>query len=62
VPLTKENVQAAIRYLKENGLERVALSPHDSCDWTLNAFKEAWGSDCDVVTVGQPIEFAGNGH
>lgn len=62
VPLTKDEVQAAIRHLKDHGLERVALSPHDSCDWTLNAFKEAWGSDCDVVTVGQPIEFAGNGH
>jgi 7,8-dihydropterin-6-yl-methyl-4-(beta-D-ribofuranosyl)aminobenzene 5'-phosphate synthase len=56
-PLTKDDVHEVIRYLQDKGLKRVALSPHDSCDWSLSAFKEAWGSDFDVVTVGQRIEF-----
>jgi len=61
VPLAKDDVHSAIRYLQDKGLKRVALSPHDSCDWTLNAFKEAWGADSRIVTVGQPLEFSGNG-
>lgn len=60
-PLNKEDVQRAIHYLQDKGLKRVALSPHDSCDWALGAFQEAWGSDFEVVTVGQPIEFSSNG-
>jgi 7,8-dihydropterin-6-yl-methyl-4-(beta-D-ribofuranosyl)aminobenzene 5'-phosphate synthase len=59
-PLTKDDVHEAIHYLQDKGLKRMALSPHDSCDWTLNAFKEAWGSDFDVVTVGQRIGFSAN--
>lgn len=61
VPLTKDDVHKAIHYLQDKGLKRMALSPHDSCDWSLNAFEEAWGSNFDVVTVGQRIVFSGNG-
>jgi 7,8-dihydropterin-6-yl-methyl-4-(beta-D-ribofuranosyl)aminobenzene 5'-phosphate synthase len=57
-PLTKDDVRATINHLKDKGLKRVALSPHDSCDWALSAFEEAWGSAFEVVTVGQPLEFA----
>lgn len=60
-PLTKDDVHEVIRYLQDKGLKRVALSPHDSCDWTLSAFQETWGPDFDIVTVGQRIEFPGNG-
>jgi 7,8-dihydropterin-6-yl-methyl-4-(beta-D-ribofuranosyl)aminobenzene 5'-phosphate synthase len=60
-PVTKEDVHRAIRYLQDKDLKRVALSPHDSCDWALGAFQEAWGPDFEVVTVGRPIEFSGNG-
>jgi 7,8-dihydropterin-6-yl-methyl-4-(beta-D-ribofuranosyl)aminobenzene 5'-phosphate synthase len=58
--LTKDDVYRAIRYLQDKGLKRIVLSPHDSCDWTLGAFKETWGPDFDVVTVGQRIEFPRN--
>jgi len=58
MPLSKDDVRAAIRYLRDKGLKRAALSPHDSCDWSLHAFEEAWGSDFEVVTVGQQIEFS----
>ena len=60
--MTKDQVQEAIQYLKEKGLKRMALSPHDSCDWALGAFREAWGSDFGVVTVGQEIRLSANGH
>jgi 7,8-dihydropterin-6-yl-methyl-4-(beta-D-ribofuranosyl)aminobenzene 5'-phosphate synthase len=60
-PLTKDDVHEVMRYLQNKGLKRVALSPHDSCDWTLSAFQETWGSDFEVVTVGRRIEFPGNG-
>lgn len=58
--LSRDDVYRAIRYMQEKGLKRIVLSPHDSCDWTLGAFKETWGSDFDVVTVGQRIEFPRN--
>jgi 7,8-dihydropterin-6-yl-methyl-4-(beta-D-ribofuranosyl)aminobenzene 5'-phosphate synthase len=60
-PPSKTDVREAIRFLQDKGLQRMALSPHDSCEWALNAFQDAWGSDFDVVTVGQPIRFSGNG-
>jgi 7,8-dihydropterin-6-yl-methyl-4-(beta-D-ribofuranosyl)aminobenzene 5'-phosphate synthase len=60
--MTKDDVLEWIQYLKEKGLKRMVLSPHDSCEWTLSAFKEAWGSDFGVVTVGQEIRLSGNDH
>jgi 7,8-dihydropterin-6-yl-methyl-4-(beta-D-ribofuranosyl)aminobenzene 5'-phosphate synthase len=60
--MTRDDVLELIQYLKEKGLERMVLSPHDSCDWALSAFEEAWGSDFGVVTVGQEIRLSGNGH
>jgi 7,8-dihydropterin-6-yl-methyl-4-(beta-D-ribofuranosyl)aminobenzene 5'-phosphate synthase len=59
--MTKDDVLEVIQYLKEKGLKRIVLSPHDSCDWALNAFEEAWGSGFGVVTVGQEIRLSGNG-
>lgn len=60
-PMTKDEVLEAIQYLKGKGLKRIALSPHDSCEWSLSAFEEAWGADFHVVTVGLRIEFSSNG-
>jgi 7,8-dihydropterin-6-yl-methyl-4-(beta-D-ribofuranosyl)aminobenzene 5'-phosphate synthase len=58
--MTKDDVLELIQYLKEKGLKQIALSPHDSCDWALNAFEDAWGSDFGVVMVGQEIRLSGN--
>jgi hypothetical protein len=33
----------------------VAISAHDSCDWTLAAFKDAFGDRCREVVVGREI-------
>jgi 7,8-dihydropterin-6-yl-methyl-4-(beta-D-ribofuranosyl)aminobenzene 5'-phosphate synthase len=60
-PLSKDDANEAIHYLQLKELKRMALSPHDSCEWALNAFHDAWGSAFDVVTVGQQIRFSGNG-
>lgn len=59
--MKKDDVLEVIQYLKDKGLKRVALSPHDSCEWSTNAFSEAWGSEFGVVTVGQEIRFSSNG-
>ena len=59
-PPSKDDVLEASRHLREKGLKRIVLSPHDSCDWALDAFHEAWGSAFDVVTVGQQIHFSSN--
>jgi 7,8-dihydropterin-6-yl-methyl-4-(beta-D-ribofuranosyl)aminobenzene 5'-phosphate synthase len=61
-PLTPADTRETIRYLQDKGIKRIALSAHDSCDRTVNAFQEAWGADFDVVTVGQPLTFASNGN
>ena len=55
--LTEDDVAETIDYLRDKGVKRIALSPHDSCDWTVSAFEDAWGPDFQVVTVGQPLEF-----
>ncbi len=58
-PLTTADVEEAIQYLKEKGLAWVALSAHDSCEWTLAAFEDAWGPGFQVATVGQPLKVGG---
>jgi hypothetical protein len=37
----------------------VTLSPHDSCDWTLRAFRRAFGEAYQELIVGQEIVVAG---
>jgi 7,8-dihydropterin-6-yl-methyl-4-(beta-D-ribofuranosyl)aminobenzene 5'-phosphate synthase len=54
--ITKDDVVETIEYLKGRGFIQVALSLHDSCDWTASAFERAWGSDFQVVKVGEPID------
>lgn len=36
----------------------VALSAHDSCDWTLSVFREAFGERCQDIKVGREIVVA----
>jgi hypothetical protein len=35
----------------------VALSPHDSSDWTLKQFRQALGDKYQDLKVGEPIVF-----
>jgi 7,8-dihydropterin-6-yl-methyl-4-(beta-D-ribofuranosyl)aminobenzene 5'-phosphate synthase len=49
------DVADAIAYLKERKPGLVALSAHDSCDWSLGAFREAFGGAYREVRVGREI-------
>jgi len=57
-PLRKSDVEEVLAYLKGKGLQLVGLSAHDSCDWTLAAFRETFGPAYREVRVGQRITVA----
>lgn len=54
-PISKTDVAGSIDYLKKRNLHLVALSPHDSCDWSLDAFRDAFGDAHRDLLVGQEI-------
>lgn len=54
-PINQQDVKEAITYLQRRNPQLVALSPHDSCDWSLSAFKEAFGEAYQELLVGNPI-------
>lgn len=54
-PIDQDDVEAAIAYLTPRSPKLVALSPHDSCDWSLNAFRTAFGEAYQDVLVGKEI-------
>lgn len=53
--ITRGEAKKAAAFLADLDLKLVALSAHDSCDWTLEAFREALGSRYMPVKVGQEI-------
>ncbi|MHB1132713.1 MAG: MBL fold metallo-hydrolase [Chloroflexota bacterium] len=57
-PLGQDDARAAIAALQLRRPRLVALSGHDSCDWTLGAFKEAFGPDYRDVRVGEELVVA----
>lgn len=54
--INQEDVAADIAYLQRHDLKLVALSPHDSCDWGLAAFRKAFGDAYQDLQVGRAIE------
>jgi metal-dependent hydrolase (beta-lactamase superfamily II) len=54
-PITRDEVQQAIAYLQRRNPQLVALSPHDSCDWSIEAFRWAFGETYQDVRVGKEI-------
>ena len=54
-PLSREDVEASIAYLQRRHPQVVALSPHDSCDWSLEAFRQAFGEAYHELLVGSEI-------
>jgi 7,8-dihydropterin-6-yl-methyl-4-(beta-D-ribofuranosyl)aminobenzene 5'-phosphate synthase len=54
--LTEKDVQNGIAAINKAGVSEVGLSPHDSCDWTLAAFRKAFGDTYHEVRVGTPID------
>jgi 7,8-dihydropterin-6-yl-methyl-4-(beta-D-ribofuranosyl)aminobenzene 5'-phosphate synthase len=57
-PITRDEVQQAIAYLQRRHPQLVALSPHDSCDWSIEAFRRAFGGAYQEVKVGEEITVA----
>ena len=54
-PINRQDVEAAIAYLQRRHPQLVALSPHDSCDWSIEAFRSAFGAAYQDVQVGKEI-------
>ena len=54
-PINEDDVNEAIAYLQARQPKLVSLSPHDSCDWSLNAFRQAFGDAYQDLLVGQEI-------
>ena len=54
-PINRQDVEASIRYLQRRHPKVVALSPHDSCDWSLETFHQAFGGAYRAVLVGNEI-------
>ena len=55
-PVNRQDVETAIAYLKRRHPQLVALSAHDSCDWSIEAFRQAFGAAYRDVLVGQEID------
>ena len=56
VSIRETDVQSAISAIKSVSPKIVALSPHDSSDWCIDQFKQAFGDTYVDVKVGQKIE------
>jgi 7,8-dihydropterin-6-yl-methyl-4-(beta-D-ribofuranosyl)aminobenzene 5'-phosphate synthase len=53
--ITRDEAQEAASSLAGLDIGLVALSAHDSCDWSLNLFAEALGDRCRAARVGEEI-------
>jgi 7,8-dihydropterin-6-yl-methyl-4-(beta-D-ribofuranosyl)aminobenzene 5'-phosphate synthase len=56
--ITRTEAREAAAYLDSLGLSFVALSAHDSCDWTLGVFQEILGDRYSTLRVGEEIVIA----
>lgn len=54
-PINEQDVKEAITYLQHRDPQLVALSPHDSCDWSLDAFRQGFREAYRELLVGQEI-------
>ena len=53
--VTRQDVRAAIGFLKSRNPRFVSISAHDSCDWTLAEFRKAFGDRYHELKVGLPL-------
>jgi 7,8-dihydropterin-6-yl-methyl-4-(beta-D-ribofuranosyl)aminobenzene 5'-phosphate synthase len=54
-PIDKQAVSRTIGYLKARGIQYLAPSAHDTCDWSLHAFAEAFGNEYHPLKVGERL-------
>ena len=53
--IRESNVNASIEFIKKVNPQIISLSPHDSSDWTINKFKEAFGEKYVELLAGKEI-------
>ncbi len=56
-PLTEKDIQSNIELLKFHGIKITGVSGHDSCDDSIDAFKNAYKDDYFDIVVGERITF-----
>ncbi len=56
ISIRESDVKSAISAIKKVSPKIIALSPHDSSDWCIDQFKQAFGNTYVDVKVGQKIE------
>jgi len=54
--ITKSDVMMNIDYIRSKHLSLVSLSGHDSCDWSLDAFRKAFSNIYQECAVGHTIK------
>ena len=54
-PVDKLAVNSTVAYLKARGVQYLAPSAHDTCDWSLHAFEGAFGKAYHPVKVGERL-------
>jgi 7,8-dihydropterin-6-yl-methyl-4-(beta-D-ribofuranosyl)aminobenzene 5'-phosphate synthase len=54
-PITKEELHASIQLLQNYAPKIIGLSPHDSCNVSIEAFRQAFGDAFKDIVVGKII-------
>ena len=54
-PATRKDVGDSIAFLQQRHPGLVAISAHDSCDWTIESFRQAFSQAYQDVLVGKEI-------
>jgi 7,8-dihydropterin-6-yl-methyl-4-(beta-D-ribofuranosyl)aminobenzene 5'-phosphate synthase len=54
-PINREDLAAGIACLQRRQLQLVALSPHDSCAWSIGSFRQTFDRGYQDVWVGEEI-------
>jgi 7,8-dihydropterin-6-yl-methyl-4-(beta-D-ribofuranosyl)aminobenzene 5'-phosphate synthase len=54
-PIDEADVRSTVGFLAAKDPRLVGISAHDSCDWTIGAFKDAFGDRYREVVVGREI-------
>lgn len=55
--LDPQDVKNGIDAIRSVSPKKISLSPHDSCDWSLDQFREAFGENYVDLKVGREIRF-----
>jgi 7,8-dihydropterin-6-yl-methyl-4-(beta-D-ribofuranosyl)aminobenzene 5'-phosphate synthase len=54
-PISKKDVHKSVEFLLQRKPKVVSISPHDSCDWSIGTFREAFRETYQDLLVGKQI-------